>query len=655
MTLYKKILATLTVAVALMTASAALAQVDTLPIKTVDGVAYHYYVVQSKETVYSLCKRFGVSREEMERYNPSVADGLKAGQTLLFPASQEAAIKASTTHEVKKGETLYGISRQYGVSIDQILAWNPSARDGLKTGQMLIVGTPTTPTTPTTATSETTAPTATTVTTATTAATPTTDNDIPGITYQINPPRVGREEVDVPEANPQYTTYVVHKGETFYSIARAHDLTVEQLEQANPEVGVLKEGMKLNIPIKNCPTTPSAATPAMAATAQPAEPAAVANERAVEPAPTDTLAPLAPAVTKPEGINIALMLPLMASNDPQPRQAQLYTEFYKGFLLAVDSLRNNGTPIHLQVYDTEGSLATVKSILEKPELQQVEMIVAPDNEEQLREIGSYGAAHGINVINLFVVKDESYANNPYVMQANIPHSEMYRKAIQGMSDRFARYTPVILIRKDGDQDKSAFINQMKASLTEQGKPFELIEFEGLLTMTDLKGLDTSGAYAFIPASGKQTELTYVLPALLEFRERATDYDPVHLMGYPEWTTFKGETLINMHKLNALVYSRFYEVPDDPAVKELEGRYKRWYGEDMSKAVPRQGLFGFDTGMFLIRSLRANRGDYTSYTPTYKGLQNGFDFTRPAGVAGHINEQLYFINFRPSGLIDKISL
>lgn len=57
-----------------------------LPTKNINGETYHYYVVKQKETVYSLCKRFGISKDEIVKYNPAVADGLKTGMTLYFPA-----------------------------------------------------------------------------------------------------------------------------------------------------------------------------------------------------------------------------------------------------------------------------------------------------------------------------------------------------------------------------------------------------------------------------------------------------------------------------------------------------------------------------------------------------------------------------------------
>ncbi|MDE7388902.1 MAG: hypothetical protein K2M97_06600, partial [Muribaculaceae bacterium] len=59
-----------------------------LPVKKVNGVDYYFYEVKQRESIYSLCKSIGVSRADVLRYNPSVIDGLRPKQVLLFPVSE---------------------------------------------------------------------------------------------------------------------------------------------------------------------------------------------------------------------------------------------------------------------------------------------------------------------------------------------------------------------------------------------------------------------------------------------------------------------------------------------------------------------------------------------------------------------------------------
>ncbi|MDE5688789.1 MAG: LysM peptidoglycan-binding domain-containing protein [Paramuribaculum sp.] len=644
------------------------AQVDNLPRKNINGTSYYYYEVQPKETIYSISHKLGISRAEIERCNPAVADGLKAGQVLYFPVEGDSPAR---THIVKAKETVYGISKLYGITPSQLTAWNPSAVDGIRTGQILYVSEPVVSAAPVADVKPAEAARRShvigegeslyriavnngTTVDAILAENPGLERDhyqagtliylpvsaaasAPALVDLVQSPKPRSVEAESvqPESPEKPRTHTVRDGETFYSIAHTHGITVEELEKANPEVGLLSKGTVLVIP--------DAATPFV--------PAESRNELAgaVNSADSADETEYAPAT-----IDIALTLPLMLSMNEQPRQAQLYTEFYKGFLVGVDSMRRCGSPINLQVYDTSGSSDTLRSILSNPALKAAKVIIAPDNEAQLAMLGEYGAANGIDVLNLFVVKDMSYLTNPHLMQGNIPHSAMYSKAIEGMLTRFGTYTPVILSRVDGPDDKAEYISALKRTLSARGVSYKEIVYESSLKDADLDSLDVTGMYAFIPESGKQAELNRVLPAIIKFKNRTTQADPVRVFGYPEWTTFRGETLLNMHKVNTIVYSRFFTVPEDPAVKAVENKYRDWYGVPMANFVPRQGLFGYDTAMFLINALRS--GNAGSELPAkWFGVQNGFDFIRVGQGGGLVNDELYFINYRPSGLIDKYSL
>ncbi len=689
-------------------AIAAQAQINTLPVKTVNGQSYHYYVVQPKETIYSLSRSLGIDRKEIEKYNPSVADGLRAGQTLYFPAT---AASGPAIHVVKEKETPYGISKKYGITTSQLMTWNPEARDGIRPGQRLIVSEPmdgAAPQPEVAAAPDAETPAGNTYTIkqgetlyaiaskfdtsvdAILALNPGLDRNnyqagevikVPAETEEVaqaaplpqrpqlpataepaNVPVTKIEELPkpVPATQPltdtkeeypadqipanTYLRYDVKKNETFYSIARAHDLTVEDLEKANPTVGILKEGMVLNIPVAATVAETAPETAAENGEITPAE----GNWMGIWTETPDTAA----VVAEPVSVDIALILPLMLNTDSRSKQAQLYTEFYKGFLIAVDSMRRCGSPINIQAYDTEDSSAKLEEILATPALAQAAVIVAPDSEAHLGRIGEWAKSHDVKVLNLFVVKDESYLTNPMMMQGNIPHTDMYAKAINGMVSRFSRFTPVIINRKDGPNDKAEYVKALKSTLESLNVPYKEIEYDMTLRASDLEELPLSGKYAFIPTSGRQAELNRIAPTLIEFSRSLTDPDPVRLFGYPEWTTFRGETLVNMHALNTLVYSRFYTVPEDPSVREVEDAFVRWYGAPMANFVPRQGLFGFDTGMYLINALKNGKEELSG--KPYFGVQNGFDFTK-AGFGGWVNDELYFINFRPSGLIDKISL
>lgn len=59
-----------------------------LPTKTINGKEYFYREVKSKETIYGITKELGITKADIIKYNPSVADGLRAGMTLYFPVDE---------------------------------------------------------------------------------------------------------------------------------------------------------------------------------------------------------------------------------------------------------------------------------------------------------------------------------------------------------------------------------------------------------------------------------------------------------------------------------------------------------------------------------------------------------------------------------------
>lgn len=56
-----------------------------LPVKRVNGKQYYYHTVKKGESIYGLSKSLGLTRDEIIRYNPSAADGIKKGDILVFP------------------------------------------------------------------------------------------------------------------------------------------------------------------------------------------------------------------------------------------------------------------------------------------------------------------------------------------------------------------------------------------------------------------------------------------------------------------------------------------------------------------------------------------------------------------------------------------
>lgn len=110
---------------------------------TIGGVKYYLHTVEKGQTLFAIAKFYSIDINDLVIENPDAIDGIKPGQILKIPFEKKkvtiATIDTSNCilHKVEPGQTLYSISRQFGVDVEKIKLLNPELKDGLKAGQTL--------------------------------------------------------------------------------------------------------------------------------------------------------------------------------------------------------------------------------------------------------------------------------------------------------------------------------------------------------------------------------------------------------------------------------------------------------------------------------------------------------------------------------------
>lgn len=128
-------------------------EMDSLRLETVNGQTFIVHLVGDKETLFGLSKRYGVTVNRILEFNPTADGGIEAGQLLKVPYVPKGRTQTSegTVHKVQPKETLFSISRMYNVSVDDIKSWNNLKDNALSVGQDILIkkgsGTSTTPVT----------------------------------------------------------------------------------------------------------------------------------------------------------------------------------------------------------------------------------------------------------------------------------------------------------------------------------------------------------------------------------------------------------------------------------------------------------------------------------------------------------------------------
>ena len=104
------------------------------------------YTVLPGDTYARIARAHDVTLTELREANPGRGEALSPGDVVRIPQPMQlvrvldASQAGAEVHTVEAGQTLYAIANLYGLEVEQLEAWNPSAAQGLSIGDVLVVG-----------------------------------------------------------------------------------------------------------------------------------------------------------------------------------------------------------------------------------------------------------------------------------------------------------------------------------------------------------------------------------------------------------------------------------------------------------------------------------------------------------------------------------
>ncbi len=117
-----------------------LVQGDSIGVEKVGDKTFILHQVSPQETLFAISRRYQVSVGEIQNANEVLKQGLKIGQTIRIPFVAKSALPEGVQlHKVSPGETLFSISKKYGVTVDSLKKWNNLLGNDLSVGQSITV------------------------------------------------------------------------------------------------------------------------------------------------------------------------------------------------------------------------------------------------------------------------------------------------------------------------------------------------------------------------------------------------------------------------------------------------------------------------------------------------------------------------------------
>ena len=126
-----------------------------LPTTQIMGKEYYYYEAGKDESLYGIAKKFDWDIDEIIKSNPQAVAELSNGTLIYYPTGRDAVADsapksvsssssgkidlAPITYTANKNETIYSISKQYNVPLEELYALNPETKSGIKAGQKILI------------------------------------------------------------------------------------------------------------------------------------------------------------------------------------------------------------------------------------------------------------------------------------------------------------------------------------------------------------------------------------------------------------------------------------------------------------------------------------------------------------------------------------
>ena len=565
---------------------------------------FTYYTVKVGDTTYSISRTYNVSKEDIYKYNSGTENGIKIGQILAIPKTTQSQVVNSDPSKVEARSSRF-IPEQVQAKTHKIKpketlysvarGYNINVTDLINANKDLA-------------------------------------EDNFHIGRDIIIPSLNNTPIDSTEP---YTitshtgiNHTVKKGETLYGISREYGISQDDLKQKNPFISQgLKEGSAIVIPYLDSSSD--------------------TNYQRVSPGRY-------PSYFKKNDnvLRIGVLLPFNKGTKSLPKEK--ITEYYEGFLLAVDDLKKQGLNAEIYTFDIddENNMDRLDNILRTNELNTVDMLLGGVSDAQIRFISNFSKRTGIKYVVPFTNRTTGVDFNPNMFQVINSHSNLYRDIAKIFVDKYAGYNIVFLNETNSNSDKLDFVKILQEELGKKNVNYSILAGGASIT-DDIKSVTlTYQPIVIVPTSSSEITLKRLADAANYLNQHKYQ---ITLFGYPEWQTYT-KYRTELHQTNATFYSIFY-LSETPVLSNFEAQFKYWYNKQMLTSTPKYAPMGYDTGMFFISGISEYGNQLGNYINKvkYVPLEIPFFFNKRTASSGFVNDGMFFINYTPNGEIKRTEI
>ena len=469
-----------------------------------------------------------------------------------------------TIHDVVKGETLYSLARHYGVTVDDIKGANAVLTEGLKAGQ-----------------------------------------------------RIKIPVKSAVEKSPKVQLHKVVRGETLYSLAKQYNVAIEEIQAVNSHIKKgLKAGQLIEIPIKESQVeqpapqqpTPVIQTAVVASTTEQPQIEEIAEQTVVKSVSFR-------ALRQGERADVALLLPLGTKEQP----SQNYLDFYRGFLIGLDSVRMSGYSVNLNLYNTAHDYNRIEQIIASGALHNTDLVVGPVYEDELIPVTTALQERNIPIVSPLANLTQTTSNAVFQMS---PSPATKLEKVRGMFDGSKRVVIISTDNTDKEFDSEVrsmlrdtsyvvehkYIYEHPSVIEKREKEREKMREAGLEVDDTPSPSDMSPLLrgeeptVIVITADNEVEIDRILAAIasanIALTARSQRVVPFVVFGNNRWNRYRNIDRSILFTNNVTMLSTYHAHRSEPIIRAFDKRFVDEFG-----ALPSLYAYrGYDAAVVFVKAL-----------------------------------------------------
>jgi LysM repeat protein/ABC-type branched-subunit amino acid transport system substrate-binding protein len=525
---------------------------------------------------------------------------------------------------MKPGETIYSLSKSYGVSENEILQSN----QGIDINK-LSVGT---------------------------------ELAIPKREFMSNQQKFDDKE-------NKYSYHKVLTGETMSSIAKQYGLTVRQLRRENRDLRFPQVGDFVRIPGSKKVEVQEIEQVKVDTVAPIPE---VLTEK------IDKSAGFIPVRDLKGSLNVAVLLPfylpenlnrteidsstlvkgkkiykvVKASDDWIYPGSIDFLEMYEGILLAADTLRSLGLNINIHTYDIKSDTVEITDLIRSGKLSGMDVIIGPVYSRNLAIVSEYARSLGIPVISpVPLMNNSALVRNPTLFMT----SSSLEIAQKALSKKIGEYydNNIIFIHADTlgvDEDVRRFKNMIFNELGYK-LPYEEIKFKEFIFYSRSMFNNDSINRLSLALSDQSKNIVVIAsedaPVISEVIDNISSLSRrfnVKLFGYPVIRELDRLDQKELFDMDVLVYSPYWIDYSKKNVKQFNSNFRqKFHTQPLEKSYAWQG---YDIAYYFLSGLAMHGRNFITHPEIHYPdlLQSDYDFKRKDNGDGFENTKLFMVRY-----------